>query len=202
MLGLPQSTEVKRQLPKAQIYQKFELKASQREAFDNDVSKMEIVNFISPQTVPAISEGDEVKAIFVVDVELKNKEFDPKNFILISKMIPQKIIFQLHFEDQTQLAIFHTKLFTGSWFREDQKISLLGLNFDDVWDNFVSQISGLIIEENSDIETSIEKEQRRTDINKQIESLQKQLKNCNQNRKQLELFHEIKKLKKELKEIK
>lgn len=202
MLGLPQSTEVKRQLPKAQIYQKFELKASQRDAFDADVSKMEIVNFISPQTVPAISEGNEVKAIFVVDVELKNKEFDPKNVILISKLIPQKIIFQLHFENQTQLAIFHTKLFTGSWFREDQKISLSGLNLDDIWDNFVSQISGLIIEENSDIETSIEKEQRRTDIKKQIESLQKQLKNCNQNRKQLELFHEIKRLKKELKEIK
>lgn len=202
MLGLPQSTEVKRQLPKAQIYQKFELKASQREAFDNDVSKMEIVNFISPQTVPAISEGEEVKAIFVVAVELKSKEFDPKNVILISRLIPQKIIFQLHFEDKTQLAIFHTKLFTGSWFREDKKISLSGLNLDDIWDNFVSQISGLIIEENSDIETSIEKEQRRTDIKKLIESLQKQLKNCTQNRKQLELFHEIKRLKKELKEIK
>ena len=160
------------------------------------------MNFISPQTVPAISEGDEVKAIFVIAVELKNKEIDPKNVILISKLIPQKIIFQLHFENQTQLAIFHTKLFTGSWFREDKKISLSGLNLDDVWDNFVSQISGLIIEENSDIETSIEKEQRRTDIKKQIESLQKQLKNCNQNRKQLKLFHEIKRLKKELKEIK
>ena len=48
MLELPQSTSVKRPLPKAQIYQKFELKASQRDAFDADVAKMEIVNFIPP----------------------------------------------------------------------------------------------------------------------------------------------------------
>ena len=51
MLGLLQSTELKHQLPKAQIYQKFELKASQREALDADVAKMEIVNFIHPRFV-------------------------------------------------------------------------------------------------------------------------------------------------------
>lgn len=55
MLGLPQSTSVKRPLPKAQIYQKFELKASQRDALDADVAKMEIVNFISPSSSPSPS---------------------------------------------------------------------------------------------------------------------------------------------------
>lgn len=42
MLGLPQSTEVKRQLPKALNYQGFELKVSYGDAFDADVSRMEI----------------------------------------------------------------------------------------------------------------------------------------------------------------
>lgn len=34
MLGLPQSTEVKRPLPKAQLYKRFDWKPSQRESFD------------------------------------------------------------------------------------------------------------------------------------------------------------------------
>ena len=44
MLGLTESTEVKRALPKDQLYKKFELKASQCDAFDAfdaDVAKME-----------------------------------------------------------------------------------------------------------------------------------------------------------------
>lgn len=64
MLGLPQSTEVKRPMPKAQLYKKFELKQTQRDAFDADVARMEIVNFIAPQSLPGIAEGTEVKAGF------------------------------------------------------------------------------------------------------------------------------------------
>ena len=70
MLGLPQSTSVKRPLPKAQIYQKFELKASQRDAFDKDIARLDFTHMISAQTLPAITAGENVKAIFVVDFEL------------------------------------------------------------------------------------------------------------------------------------
>lgn len=44
MLGLPQSTEVKRQMPKAQIYKKFEPKQAQHDAFDKDIARLNIVN--------------------------------------------------------------------------------------------------------------------------------------------------------------
>lgn len=72
MFGLPQSTEVNCPMPKAQLYKKFELKQAQRDVFDADIARMEIVNFIAPQSLPGIAEGTEVKAVFVVDVELKH----------------------------------------------------------------------------------------------------------------------------------
>ena len=90
MYGLPVSTEVKRALRKAQIYQKFEFKQSQRDAFDRDIARLYFTHVISPQTIPAIAEGNEVKAIFVIDVELKHADYDPKNIILISKLIPKR----------------------------------------------------------------------------------------------------------------
>lgn len=203
MYGLPVSTEVKRALPKAQIYQKFEFKQSQRDAFDRDIARLDFTHVISPQTLPAIAETAEVKAIFVVRVELKRSDYDHKNIILISKLIPHKLVLMLCHEDKMQIAVYHTGLFISPWSNpENIHLELAGLNLDSVWQNFISLISGLKVDEGSDIDTAIETNRRKEQLTKQLASLQKQLSNCRQNKKQLELFHEIKKLKRELSSIK
>ena len=203
MYGLPVSTEVKRALPKAQIYQKFEFKESQRDAFDRDIARLDFTHMISPQTLPAIAETEDVKAIFVVRIELKRSDYDPKNLILISKLIPHKLVLMLCHEDKMQIAVYHTGLFISPWSNpENIHLELVGLNLDSLWQNFISQISGLKVEKGSDIDTAIETNRKKEQLTKQLASLQKQLSNCRQNKKQLELFHEIKKLKRELSSIK
>lgn len=202
MYGLPVSTEVKRALPKAQIYQKFEFKQSQRDAFDRDIARLDFTHIISPLTLPAIAETEDVKAIFVVKVELKRLDYDPKNLILISKLIPHKLILILCHEDKVRIVVYHTGLFISPWSNtENIHLELVGLNLDSIWQNFISQISGIRIDEGSDLDTAIETNRRKEQLTKQIASLQKQLSNCRQNKKQLELFHEIKKLKRELSNI-
>lgn len=47
MFGLPISTERKKQLPKKAIYAKFDLKPSQRESFDADIARIDIVAVVS-----------------------------------------------------------------------------------------------------------------------------------------------------------
>ena len=115
MYGLPSSTEAKKQLPKKAIYAKFDLKPTQRESFDADVSTLYIVGVVSPRTVPAITEGEEVKEFYVVSVQLKRKEYDPKNIALLTKLIPQRMVLALHYGDEVQFAIHHTKLITSAW---------------------------------------------------------------------------------------
>ena len=61
MLGLPKTTEISKALPKKAIYAKFELKPVQRDHFDEDISKMAIVNAISPTTIPALQKGTDVE---------------------------------------------------------------------------------------------------------------------------------------------
>lgn len=92
MLGLSQSTEVKRPLPKTQLYKRFDWKSSQRESFDGQVPRLDFVNWIAPRTLPAIAEGVDIKEIFVIEVSLKNRDYDPKNIALLAKSIPQHII--------------------------------------------------------------------------------------------------------------
>ena len=68
MYGLPISTERKKQLPKKAIYAKFDLKPSQRESFDADIARIDIVAVVSSATVPALSEGAEIKEFYLLAV--------------------------------------------------------------------------------------------------------------------------------------
>ena len=51
MYGLPISTERKKQLPKKAIFAKFDLKPSQRESFDADIARIDIVAVVSSALV-------------------------------------------------------------------------------------------------------------------------------------------------------
>ena len=134
MYGLPISTERKKQLPKKAIYAKFDLKPSQRESFDADIARIDIVAVVSSATVPALSEGAEIKAVYLLDVQMKHKEYDAKNIALLTKLIPQKMVLALQFEEQTQFAIYHTKLISSAWEpTNDAVLPLSGLNLDTVW---------------------------------------------------------------------
>ena len=70
MLGLPKSTELTQALPKTRIFAKFELRSTQKDRFDEDISRITIVNEISQRKVPALHLGKEVQSIYVLDIQL------------------------------------------------------------------------------------------------------------------------------------
>lgn len=196
MLGLPQSTEVKRPLPKAQLYKRFDWKPSQRECFDGSVSHLDFVNWIAPRTLPAIAEGAEVKEIFVIEVSLKSRDFDPKNIVLLAKSIRQRVIYLLRFEDEAMLAVYHTKLFTAPWQSLDSAtIELSGLNLDSVWQSIVSSIGQFSVEQENSLTEQIKVDEERDKLLRQIAALERQMNTTKQPRRKRELFEQIKKLK-------
>lgn len=109
MLGLPKSTEMSKQLPKKAVYAKFQMNTAAKEKIDADISRITIVNEITPAKIN-IPAGEEVGSFFVLLVALKTKDFDEKTVATLSKLIPQNILFVLEFEGQSKLAIYHTKL--------------------------------------------------------------------------------------------
>lgn len=196
MLGLPQSTEVKRPLPKAQLYKRFDWKPSQRESFDRDVSRLDFVNWIAPRTLPAIAEGAEVKEIFIIEVSLKNRDFDPKNIVLLAKSIPQSVIYLLRYEEEAMLALYHTKLFTTTWQSLDSiSVPLDGLTLDAVWQHIVAFVGELEVADGNSLTEQIKVDEERTKLVRQIESLERQMRSTSQPRRQRELYAEIKKFK-------
>lgn len=196
MLGLPQSTEVKRPLPKTQLYKRLDWKPSQRDSFDAVVARLDFVNWLSPQTLPAIAEGSEVKEIFVVKVVLKSRNFDIKYIALLGKSIPQHIIYMLHFEDLVMFAVYHSKLFTTPWQQiGDSSLPLNGLNLDAVWINLVSSIGDFSVKQESSLTDQIQANEEHAKIERKITALERQMRSTTQPRRQRELYAEIKKLK-------
>lgn len=196
MLGLPQSTEVKRPLPKAQLYKRFDWKPSQRDSFDDDVSHLDFVNWISPRTLPAIAEGAEVKEIFVIEVLLKTHDFDIKNIVLLAKSIPQCVIYLLRFENKAIISVYHSKLFAAPWQSLDSAtVELVGLNLDAMWQSIVSSIGQFSVEHDKSLTEQIKADEEREKLLRQIAALERLMNTTKQPRRKRELFLEIQKLK-------
>lgn len=209
MYGLPANTIINQPLYKKTVFEKFNLKTAECERFDADISKMALVARISPATVPALAEGQEIKGFYILQVTLKHQDYDIKNILLLQKLIPQKIVFALHYspplgEDGrglTQLCVFHTRLQQSDWHdTESTEIPLTGLTLDEVWENIVAVVGGLDAQAEDTIEEQIINREQREKLLHQIEALEKRARTEKQTRKKYELHQQIIKLKKELAE--
>ena len=197
MLGLPKSTELSQPLPKTRIFAKFDLRSSQKDHFDEDISRMSIVNVISQRTIPALSPGEKVESIYVLEVLLKKQDYDPRNIQLLSKLIPQNILFLLRYEEKVQLAIFHTKLLTSKWGPVPEMI-LAGLDLDAVWEGIVKSVGTIEVEDGHTLEEQIQYDEARAKLLKRIEDLEAKSRIEKQTRRRLEMFEELLRLKKQL----
>ena len=102
MYGLPPNTLINKPLYKKAVFEKFNLKAAERDRFDADISRMALVARVSTATVPALKEGKDIEGFYVLQVVLKRKEYDPKNILLLNKLIPQHIVFALQWNEYRQ----------------------------------------------------------------------------------------------------
>lgn len=197
MLGLPLSTEINKPLSKTVVFAKFALTAKQREHFDADISRMTLVNVVSPHTVPVLAEGSEVKFFYVLSVQLKRKDYDTKNITMLARLIPQHLLFILQCNDEYRLAVFHERLFVSVWSSlcETMPLPLQGFDLDKVWTNLVTHIGDFSLQGENTLKKQIQQNETQAKLQKQIEALEKKCRAERQPRRKMELFEELKKLK-------
>ena len=196
MFGLPENSVIGKQLPKTAIYAKFAMNTAEKERFDADISRIAIANVVDTRH---LAEGKDVKSIYVFTVQLKHKDYDPKNIATLAKLIEQKIVFALMFEDETQLATYCTRLITSDWQpTDDAIIPLSGLTLDAVWENIIATIGNITIVGSNNIVEQIAEDDALAKLMKQIEQLEKKARAEKQPRKKLVLFEKLKELKKKL----
>ncbi len=202
--GLPSSTEIRKPVHKKMLYAKFptELSGEKRKQFDDDIGRIIITNEISPVSVN-IKEGEQVKSIFVLQVELKNKAYNERNIVLIAKLFGQHLLIVLKYADEVQFAIYQTRLLHSEWMEVDNAcVKLSGLDLDAVWENLVTKVSGIVVTDEHSLDEQIVIEQEKVKLLKQIEELDRKARKETQAKKKFEMFQRLKEYQKRLTEFK
>lgn len=203
MFDLPKTSEIRKPLHKKLIYEKFaaELSGNKKDKFDADISRMIITNEISETSVN-IKATEDISAIFVLQVELKRKEYDDKNIIMISKLFGQKLLIVLHYENAYQLAIYETRLLKSDWKNvEEISLKLNGLDLGSLWDNFVTQVSGIDVQAGNTLAEQINVEAEKEKLRKQIADLELKARKEVQSKKKFEMVQRLQQFRRKLKEI-
>ena len=201
MLNLPKSTEVNKVLPKKAIYASANLDSTTKNTFDENIKKLTIVNEVLANNVN-IEASNEVTGFYVLAVQLKKQDYDLKVVEKLFKMVNQRLVIVLQFEDVAQLAVHHNKLFTSNWQPvEELQLKLQGLNFAQVWQNIILQIGNFQLEQGNTLEKQLAINDERSKLQKQIDALKKKAWAEKQPKKKFAYAQELKVLERQLEEL-
>lgn len=201
MLGLPQTTEVKKIIPKRDLYRKFELNTAEQKEFDAAIRQMTIVNEISLRTIPALQKQE--KAVFVLAVQLKQEGCAERLLQKLCSLIDQRLLLALCYEDKLQLALYFDNRILLNEFMPvaEQKVNLQGTSLNDIWEHLALQVAQLTPRAGLTPASVIANAGRRAEAEAQIAALTKKMFAEKQARKKLTLREAINKLKKELEDL-
>ena len=201
MLGLPQTTEVKKIIPKRALYSKFEMNTAEQKEFDAAIRQMTIVNEISLRTIPALQKQD--KAVFVLAVQLKQEGCAERLLQRLCSLIDQRLLLVLCYEDKLQLALLFDNKILINEFKPaaEQSVTLQGTGLKEIYEHLALQVAKLTPRAGLTPASVIANAGRRAEIEAQIAALTKKMFAEKQARKKLTLREAINKLKKELEEL-
>ena len=141
MIDFPASTIVRRRLPKEAFYKRLPLTAALKQKFVSDVDRITVENSLTKGNLN-LAKDSEIKEILLLSIILKKQDLDGKVVEAIARQNPHKLIFMLVYDDERQLAVYHSKLYRTKWMKENNlSLTLAGNTLDEIWDNLVRQIA-------------------------------------------------------------
>ena len=157
-----------------------------------------------------IASGENVTEIEVFEVRLTEAILEETVLRQIDKEIPYHILFILTCDGKAQAWIGYKEAATSGsnafkvnryyhteWMPENElQFSIDGLNMDAVYENLVRQIAGEILQTNSNerLKDSIERDEERRRLEKQIVALENKIRKEKQLNRRMEMNTELKRL--------
>ena len=174
-------------------------------------------NKIAPSTLN-LGEGKNVTEIEVLHIRLNQETLDENVLKQIDREIPYHILFLLEYDGKYKAVIGYKeaagsgkaafkvdRYYQTEWLSETNlPVHLDGLNIDTVYENFVRQIAGDVLQAatpQESLKESVARDDRRDALQKQINKLQAKIRKEKQLNRQMEMNAELKKLRRELEEL-
>jgi hypothetical protein len=217
MLGLPESTEFNKRIPKQKFYDNLTVSPSLKRSFVDQIRIIYWMNKIASSTVN-LAEGKVVTEIEVFLIRLNQDTLEENVLKQIDREIPYHILFVLEYDGKYKAVIGYKeaagsgkaafkvdRYYQTEWMPEERlPVHLDGLNIDTVYENFVRQIAGDVLQAatpQESLKESVARDDRRDDLQKQINKLQAKIRKEKQLNRQMEMNAELKKLRRELEEL-
>ena len=203
MLGLPASTEIHKLITRKRVYEQFgaDMNAERRKRFEADIARMVLTNEVSPVSIN-LPAGEQVQSFFVLQVTLKEKEFDAQNIALLARLFGQRLVMMLEYEGWQRLALWQGRLYMTEWADAGAwTLPLTGLNLDQAWEHIVAQIAGIDREPGRALDEQLAQAAQREKLQKEIARLEKQARAERQPKKKFELVQKIKAKQQEMEEL-
>ena len=212
MISLPKATKIVKNIPKTSFYEKADMTPAVRKKFVEYVVSIYLVNKLSKDTLN-IKPTKNVEEIFVFQVKLKDAKYLYKIedvLSVIDKSVPYPILFVLIVDDQEimyKIAYKQKNKIDDNKSVIDTYLTKEHLEFKEKLYNSLNlevlyeRILRLFLNEKDDldIEEAIHQYKFKESLSKELERLEKKVVREKQPDKQYDLYNEIKRIKKELK---
>lgn len=212
MFDLSSKTKVDRRFRLAELYKMMAADKQVKECAKNILSIV-LTNALSQETtnLPA---GDKVKEIYIFNIELSSKEIPVLFISSLDKAINLHTVFVLSYgedvmlygcyKEKTPKGIKLGKYYSTEWAKPQPPVPL-PLNvasMDDIYTFFISKLIPVAINQGETVSEFVARYEKITKLQKKIDKLKTQIANERQSHKRFELNDELRKVKKELEEVK
>lgn len=215
LLQFPATTIVDRLIPKVQFVKASSTPTAIRTLLADEFEQIRLLYVLRSDTLN-VNDGNEVKEIDVFLFQCKTDNYSIKPFCGIDDLIPRHTIYIIQHGNHYDLLMQYKRrsVVAGSikWAHEvskiltevnlaDSPLKIDGFDLDRVYLNFFSQMTGYQIDSSALIKEIQDLETRLVKMKRELESLQKRVRNEKQFNRQIELNSQVRILKRNISEL-
>lgn len=215
LLQFPATTIVDRLIPKVQFVKASSTPTAIRTLLADEFEQIRLLYVLRPDTLN-INDGNEVKEIDVFLFQCKTDHYSINPFCGIDDLIPRHTIYIIQHGNHYDLLMQHKRrsVVVGGikWIREvsrlltgvnlaNRPLKIDGFDLDRIYLNFFRQMMGYQIDSSTSIKEIQDLETRLVKMKRELENLQKRIRNEKQFNRQVELNSQVRLLKRNISEL-
>ena len=199
-LKFPLTTIVGKPVPKNAFYKHLEVNAKMKQHFVDDVASIHWLYKLAPSTIH-VEDGKLVHEIVVFSAVLKDKDCPNDVFLFIDRNMPRHVVFILEYDNRYKVLLNYKawkdgqnsqfdiiKTFATDWLTAERLLlTLEGQTMDALYEAMAGQVSGFGTTKAEDTKRIVELEGLIDKAKREVESLQKRIRNERQLNRQMEL---------------
>ena len=210
-LKFPRTTIVGKPVPKNAFYKHLEVNAKMKQHFVDDVVSIHWLYKLAPSTIN-VEDGKQVHEIVVFSAVLKDKDCPNDVFLFIDRNMPRHVVFILECNNRYKVLLNYKawkdgqnsqfdiiKTFATDWLTAERLLlTLEGQTMDALYEAMAGQVSGFGTTKAEDTKRIVELEGMIDKAKREVESLQKRIRNERQLNRQMELNGAARGIKKQI----